>query len=530
METHSAAHLRHRLEEIDTETASLHAIIAELAAARRVVVEQLKRVTYPVLRLPVEITCKIFLEYTQDEAIDVASLDELNGPSVLASVCRQWRAIALRQRELWTRIFFNGCSTLTQAKERLGLCLERLGLCLERAGTLAGLDLEFDDDDAQRDLLPLLLPTASQWSRLGMFVDDEEHLGDHIRGRLTRLRVLTLHVYNWDDASPIVAFQDTPMLREVQLFGVDARVVSLPWAQLSTLTLHGSRYHCDASCYLAMLQQTHNLETLHLFIPKGNLPSDGAILELRLERLRKLTFKWSSNGQAASRMTIAFANLLTVPALVDLTTDIDEGRDCANALTNMLTRSRRGENMRSLTLKLHGGHPGYIHLILSGLACLDTLTLAQVEWNQLDALLHVLEYPTQPLKIGHLSIEMVPRIIPYLHFLGLVNETHDKNRLELRRFEFSIPPYAHRSPEELEVEQSELLSAVEWLRRIAASPDGPEISIGPGAHNNSLVISSTAGLPVRLLLSCCFIVLTLYGATSPHPFREYRLGREHSIG
>ncbi|KAJ7053936.1 hypothetical protein C8F01DRAFT_1374841, partial [Mycena amicta] len=136
-ETHSAAHLRRRLEEIDAETVFLHTKIAELAAARRAVVEQLKRVRYPVLELPPEITCKIFLEYTQDihEAIDLGN-EQLNGPFVIASVCKWWRTLALSQHELWTRFYARGHLPVE-------VFHERLKPCLERAGPLGGLDLDF---------------------------------------------------------------------------------------------------------------------------------------------------------------------------------------------------------------------------------------------------------------------------------------------------------------------------------------------------------------------------------------------------
>ncbi|KAJ7053909.1 hypothetical protein C8F01DRAFT_1165263 [Mycena amicta] len=446
METHSAAHLRHRLEEIDSETAFLHTRIGELADARRTVVAQLKRVRYPILRLPPEITCKIFLERTRDEAIDLGS-EQLNGPFVIASVCKRWRALALRQHELWTRIYAR-CDLSVEVFH------ERLKLCLERSGPLAGLDLDFDRLAGQWDALPLLLPIASQWSRLEMYLDDPERL-EAISGRLTRLQVLKLHAFSDGDASPTVAFREAPMLREVELFDLDATKVSLPWAQLSTLYLQtGHWVQCDP---YAMLQQTPNLETLLLSITGSILPSESAILEIRLGRLRHLTLHWSSSD---GRTAITFANLLTVPALVDLTIDIEEELEFAHALKDMLTRSRRGEEMRSLTLKLLGNrhYTGYIDHILSSLARLDVLTVAGVGWNQLAPVFDVFGRPLQPTtplstKVRELSIEL-DQYIPYSNLVWLVSELEEDR------------PDFRRSRPRVEEEEGQISAALERLRRV----------------------------------------------------------------
>ncbi|KAJ7053937.1 hypothetical protein C8F01DRAFT_1165379, partial [Mycena amicta] len=307
---------------------------------------------------------------------------------------------------------------------------------------------------------------------------DPEHLEDiSPGGSLTRLQVVKLHTF-WD-ASPIVAFQKAPVLREVELFGLDATKVSLPWAQLSSLSLHTSNHEqCDV---YAMLQQTPNLERLHLRISAGILPSESAILGIRLERLRHLTFhcQWSSDDR---RTAITFANLLTVPALVDLTTDIDEKHEFANALRNMLTRSRRGEEMRSLTLKLLGNYhdTGYIDHILGGLARLDLLTVAEVGWNQLGPVFDLLGRPPQLTEVRELSIELASGHSTYSNLAWIVSELQE-DQSDFRRLRFSIPP-------ELQVNQragdkAKILAALERLRRVAG---GAKISIKFWARSDSV--------------------------------------------
>ncbi|KAJ7159469.1 hypothetical protein C8R46DRAFT_860080, partial [Mycena filopes] len=92
------ASLRAALTEIDAEFAALRARVEELTAARKSIVDALKAIVYPILTIPVEITVEIFLQ-----CIDRAP--EISGtPLALASVCKQWRAIALNLQPMWSRL------------------------------------------------------------------------------------------------------------------------------------------------------------------------------------------------------------------------------------------------------------------------------------------------------------------------------------------------------------------------------------------------------------------------------------------
>ncbi|KAJ7058833.1 hypothetical protein C8F01DRAFT_1147353 [Mycena amicta] len=460
MKTHS---LRRRLEEMDADIASFRTKITELASARRIMVEQLNRATYAVLELPVEITSHIFLEYTQDQAIRLGDR-ELNGPFVLASVCRHWRSIAIRLDKLWTQLNISG---------GLGVPFEvierRLELCLERAGKRSNLDI---DCFAPERMLPFLIASAAQWSTLQLHGAPQRLHWTRIRGRLARLRKLKLWDYpTTHNNDPLtITSEEAPMLMEVELVDVHSSMVSLPWAQLKTLALyyHGSRSSEDC---LRFLRQTPNIETLNLRIPE-DFPRR-YFPELRLKSLRTLTLEWSDSNSA-----VVFMHLLAAPALVDLTIDICH-KDVVFAVAGMLLRSKCGGKMRSLTVKTNGGYIGHFANILEHIPFLEKLSVTQVAWDQLKTLFGVFLLPrgdssTLPTRIRHLHLEPVPGRIPYPEIASFVSARTQQT-----------------DPEERE--QAKVLAAAESLRRMAASPGGPEISIG--AHKNFFLVSSSAGLP-----------------------------------
>ncbi|KAJ7179773.1 hypothetical protein C8R46DRAFT_1074627 [Mycena filopes] len=98
----SPASLRVALAEIDAELAALRTRAEELAAARKPIVDALKAIIYPILTLPLEITAEIFLRYA-DKA-EIPDERPCAPPVVLASVCQQWRAVALNLQSIWPHL------------------------------------------------------------------------------------------------------------------------------------------------------------------------------------------------------------------------------------------------------------------------------------------------------------------------------------------------------------------------------------------------------------------------------------------
>ncbi|KAJ7058792.1 hypothetical protein C8F01DRAFT_1255201 [Mycena amicta] len=494
MEAPSASSLRLLLEEIDEETASLRAQLVDLAAKRRDVVEQLRCVTMPVLELPAELTSEIFKHYTQDP-VDIG-LREVGGPFVLASVCRHWRTIALGFHPLWSRILVTMAEGLASDDPPLTTIRQRLLLCLQRVGHHIDLDIAFvDSDTIQEEIFPLLMPDAQRLSGLNVSLDPNM---DCFRGRLPRLRAL--QIWPPESSSSVqrfVAFEDAPMLRELVLHAVSWTLVSLPWTQLTSLVLYD---HREVQEWADVLQQTPNLEKLYIRIDTfadGPLPDDTP--EIRLEHLRVLDLEWWEED-STDDIAVSFMKLLTVPALVDLTSDLCSGAAVVE-LQTMFDRSLCWATLRSITLRTNGRSAVNVAGVLFRIPFLDKLTVTQIPWDQLVDLLEELVphwRETNFLKdteIRELHLEMIAGRIPYHQIARLVEsrtQIPDPDSdvvadIGLERLHLSIPSY--RPFEGRQDDAQELrLDAIETLQNIAASSDGPKLSIT--AQENFVVIKS----------------------------------------
>ncbi|KAJ7097111.1 hypothetical protein B0H15DRAFT_928505 [Mycena belliarum] len=104
---------------------------------------------YPVLTLPPEITCEIFLQCVESEETSRSRLSPAFAPLLLIQICRSWRLIALAAPPLWNSV---------------------------------GLTLRFSRDDRSRyrlQSIPGLLP--SLWEQLTMFTAKELRIEDILR-------------------------------------------------------------------------------------------------------------------------------------------------------------------------------------------------------------------------------------------------------------------------------------------------------------------------------------------------------------
>ncbi|KAJ7192010.1 hypothetical protein GGX14DRAFT_380463 [Mycena pura] len=76
--------------------------ISALEEKRRVILECLNAVVYPILTLPPEITSRIFVHCLPDHGRVRPSLH--CAPLVLTQICGHWRAVALSICELWSSL------------------------------------------------------------------------------------------------------------------------------------------------------------------------------------------------------------------------------------------------------------------------------------------------------------------------------------------------------------------------------------------------------------------------------------------
>ncbi|KAJ7262987.1 hypothetical protein C8J57DRAFT_1513223 [Mycena rebaudengoi] len=139
--TTTAAELRAELAKIDERTAALQSQLQLLSEQRQSVLQRLDAAVYPILTLPPEITADIFVHYLVNFPVityDCAS--KAYPPLILASVCREWRRVALSFPRLWATLKLKwDPKTVVRREKLLRFWLLRAGGCL--------LDLDLSDSN-----------------------------------------------------------------------------------------------------------------------------------------------------------------------------------------------------------------------------------------------------------------------------------------------------------------------------------------------------------------------------------------------
>nr|GAT44902.1 predicted protein [Mycena chlorophos] len=402
-----AALLRFKLATIDSEMASLHRQLTELARNRETVALELSRLAYPVLQLPNEITAEIFLKYAED-----ANLPRL---FVLAAVCRSWRTISLSLQSFWTRLALD---ITAGDQQQSNLAKIQLPLALARAGAHSLLEIDLSVDNALEELLTLIAPTAARWPALNLSVGPPKLVHTILSWHFPKLQRLELMpsskpIYSWSTTTPThQPLANCPLLRSVILFDVDPNVLRLPWCQITHVELNASLGMTSCE-YITVLAQTINLEVLDVYIDEG--PED--FMEVKLPQLHTLTLRWFS---ATVNGAVDFINTLTAPALRNLTTNITSAGSHIgiNAIADLLERSEV-VSLDALTLHSHGHELGItaVEHIVAAAAPLGVLRLTEVDWDALDPLLAMLGsggiYHDSPFLVRELHIQPVSGAVPY---------------------------------------------------------------------------------------------------------------------
>ncbi|KAK7026277.1 F-box domain-containing protein [Favolaschia claudopus] len=305
--------LRNRLTELSLQINDLYAQIERLEAERKSIVTALDAIVYPILSLPVDITTEIFAHYFDDLLDDggklqipVFNLERARhaGPLRLSHVCRAWRSIAVEMPSLWNRI-----RATSLQKNPPGPDWRKLLNCwLSRTGSHM-LYLDFvglqHRDVQTRLLFPSIASYSPRWRVLRCYLNTPILFPiDTIRGRIPLLRKLDVRRQDIDASGDrVTAFFEAPELRKVQLCHLPPDSISLPWAQLTHLTLFGQ----STACAIEVLHQTPNLVELSLDLRQrpGEVPPTPVILH----HVRKLSLP--NTFQRFSK----FIHYLTLPRL-----------------------------------------------------------------------------------------------------------------------------------------------------------------------------------------------------------------------
>ncbi|KAJ7159480.1 hypothetical protein C8R46DRAFT_1001736 [Mycena filopes] len=357
--TSPTASLRSALAEIDAELAALRVRVEELAAARKPLVKALKAIVYPILTLPVEITAEIFLRY-----VDWAEIcnESPCAPVILASVCKQWRAVALHLEPIWSRLqifhkLFHGTARLE-------------GLLVWWVPRTGGRLL---DVDCAGRLLTALIPHSTRWRTLSCDLSTERLYPDGlvtIQGRIPHLETLCINLARHPVPTGLLSiFSDAPLLREAHITSLTFDL-ALPWEQLTTLGLAGQ----FPVPYTAILQRTPQLQTLHL---EGTRQPDGFISQtvppVTLHHLHKL--KIQGNGDRQEQVD-ALLGALTLPALRDLQLG-DLPEDFGEKIVQFLARS----NCSLASMSFHSPSLRFQFNILDNVYTPTELHIIDIDWT-----------------------------------------------------------------------------------------------------------------------------------------------------
>ncbi|KAJ7629657.1 hypothetical protein DFH06DRAFT_1225055 [Mycena polygramma] len=248
---------RIRVAELQTQILQLERSLSELRLQHSQAQQRLDSYRYPVLMLPPEIVCEIFIHFLPTYP-GFPPLTGILSPTLLTQI------------SLSNTVF--GFPWNLQAKQ-FDIWLERSRDC----PLALSLFTCMGDDRAAVELIATVVPHRARWEYLE-FYGSILHLRALGEGAMPLLRHLdlTLNVYYSDDVARL--------LRTVIISNTAAARVILPWMQLTSLTFLPA--YLD-EC-VPFLQQTSNLVHCKLFVAKG-LGKLGLQTQVVLPYLESLT-------------------------------------------------------------------------------------------------------------------------------------------------------------------------------------------------------------------------------------------------
>ncbi|KAJ7215130.1 hypothetical protein B0H12DRAFT_357552 [Mycena haematopus] len=334
---------RARVADLDAEIFRLERSLLERSlSSRRTekarVQQRLDSYTYPVLELPNEITSEIFIHFLPIYPL-CPPLIGPDSPILLTQICRAWRAIALGTPTLWRAI------SLPDPDPDIPLADQALlsDAWLSRSRDCPISVSWFDPDDFTMsrgaELLHAIVPYRPRLEHL--VVDVSLPQLQNIQGPMPLLRRLELHLlpFHGQEDSPTtqVSFLEAPLLRTVIVNAYAVENIRLPWAQLTSLALHG---FCPREC-ASILQHTFNL--VHCELGFSEDPNDENVpdVALTLPSLQSLTLTLDHDD---GNPVTGYLQTLIVPALRRLR--VPEpflGPDPIDTLASFMSKSCSGQ-------------------------------------------------------------------------------------------------------------------------------------------------------------------------------------------
>ncbi|KAJ7493172.1 hypothetical protein B0H11DRAFT_951179 [Mycena galericulata] len=236
-ETSSSARAadRARLAKLDAEIDALEILLRTVHTQRKRVKARLDSYKYPVFTLPNEIVSEIFTRVLPVYPLCPPAIS----PTLLSSVCRKWRDVALSTPTLWRAIsiripvhpHISKLPLLETWLARSQSCPLSISLADNRYAEAS--------DSEMAPFIQAILPHCNRWEYLSLLVADPDAFSQ-IQGDMPLLRHLQIGVtpfmtHTVTNVDPVVLFQDAAQLQTVTLLSSLPPEITLPWAQLTRL-------------------------------------------------------------------------------------------------------------------------------------------------------------------------------------------------------------------------------------------------------------------------------------------------------
>ncbi|KAK7023921.1 F-box domain-containing protein [Favolaschia claudopus] len=233
--------------DLEAQIYALEQSISTLLAAKEPAQARLDAYKYPILTLPNEIISEIFLHFLPAYP-DPPPLTGILSPLLLGYICRPWRRIAQATPPLW-RVIDLTRTEMRGSQMKLGIPLIDHWL---RSSGGCPISIHATDYEDSAPIISALIPYLSRGEHLKLTAKNASQLSV-IEAPMPLLR--TLHLSLSESVSVPHILPNFPLLRKVVLEDHAVRSISLPWPQLTSLTLQDAGFD---SC-LTVLQQTRNL-------------------------------------------------------------------------------------------------------------------------------------------------------------------------------------------------------------------------------------------------------------------------------
>ncbi|KAK6992119.1 F-box domain-containing protein [Favolaschia claudopus] len=312
---------RARLVELESQIKVLQQALATLRLEESTIQERLDAYRYPVLTLPNEIVAEIFVHFLPRYPICPPPAGP-DSPVLLTHICRLWREIACSTPQLWRAISLSSVEYRSLNPDYIWLNIA--GCC--------PLSIHMNETHeyaiSEGEFLTAFLPIRARCEYLQLQVEYHASALPTIEGKFPLLRHLDIELDH--DAPREIQFLDAPMLRSVVFDGWAASwVTRLPWAQLTTLSLHQIAFE---SCVPILQTATNLLDCrLDMIISEADFAFHAPSIVLPCLRSLKVDADNSMDG---------FLHSFILPALSSLTVCGELlGQDAVLSLRSFVARS-----------------------------------------------------------------------------------------------------------------------------------------------------------------------------------------------